>query len=271
MTGESVAIYELHRFQSTLDPIEHPEFELALIERGRGRRRLGDEVVDFDEGDMCLLGSGTPHVWQMAPSRDAGAIIVRLPPLTIARWSLVPEWRRVLRLLDGAVGGLAVKGRTRQHVAGLLQEAVHTPVGSWRRPTTVLAALGALCDSDDCTPLGGGGRRQVGVCDRLATVCAYVDEHQSDVIVQSKVARQVGLQPGPFSRWFRHATGQRFAAFVNETRITRACRALVTSTDRVVDIAATVGFDSLSNFNRQFQRLMGVSPTEHRRSGSIRD
>ena len=41
----------------------HPELELTHIVRGSGRRYVGDSVEPFDDDDLCLVGSNTPHCW----------------------------------------------------------------------------------------------------------------------------------------------------------------------------------------------------------------
>ena len=48
-------------------------------------------------------------------------------------------------------------------------------------------------------------------------------------------------------------------------RINQACKLLVQNELSVSDISENVGFLNLSNFNRLFKKMIGVSPTEFRR------
>ena len=42
----------------------HPHYELVWIKKGSGIRIVGDHVDRFKDGDMVLLGSNLPHVWE---------------------------------------------------------------------------------------------------------------------------------------------------------------------------------------------------------------
>src|SRR5210317_1977028 len=42
----------------------HPEFELTLIVKSFGQRRIGDNIEIFNEGDLVLVGNNLPHVWK---------------------------------------------------------------------------------------------------------------------------------------------------------------------------------------------------------------
>jgi transcriptional regulator GlxA family with amidase domain len=63
---------------------------------------------------------------------------------------------------------------------------------------------------------------------------------------------------------FKRATGVTFTNFVSRVRIERSRNLLINPQLRVSEIAFEVGFQSLTHFNRIFQKLLGHSPTEYR-------
>jgi len=67
-----------------------------------------------------------------------------------------------------------------------------------------------------------------------------------------------------FCRYFRQKSGKTFAQFVNELRISLACKFLNHGNYSIGQISDEAGFNNLSNFNRQFKNLMGKSPSEYR-------
>jgi AraC-like DNA-binding protein len=71
-----------------------------------------------------------------------------------------------------------------------------------------------------------------------------------------------------------HETGATFTERVLELRLQKA-RAMLTDRRhdslRVIDIAISCGFDSVSYFNRCFRRRFGASPTQYRGNGDAAD
>jgi hypothetical protein len=47
----------------------HSEIEIKHVVRGSGTRRIGDSVESFTDGDLCIVGSGTPHSWSSKAER----------------------------------------------------------------------------------------------------------------------------------------------------------------------------------------------------------
>lgn len=105
-----------------------------------------------------------------------------------------------------------------------------------------------------------GGKRQSQIGEAVDFIVSHFEEELS----VSRVADIVGLSETSFTRHFKNITGHRFTEFVNRVRVGEACRMLVETEDQVSNICFNVGFQNLANFNRQFMKLKGVTPTQFR-------
>lgn len=90
--------------------------------------------------------------------------------------------------------------------------------------------------------------------------------HYAEDLTIERLAACCNLSRSYFMFCFKRATGLSAVEHLNRLRVRAACEALRGTNDRVADIAAGCGFNNLSNFNRQFKRLVGCSPLEYRRS-----
>ena len=52
----------------------HPEYQLTLVLRGRGKRFVGDDVSLFQAGDLVLTGPDLPHMWCSSRTREQGGL-----------------------------------------------------------------------------------------------------------------------------------------------------------------------------------------------------
>lgn len=95
---------------------------------------------------------------------------------------------------------------------------------------------------------------------------AYVEQHKSDSISLDEIAKTLNISSFYFCKMFKKATGLHFTEYVSRVRIEKAKNLLLNPHLRVSEIAFAVGFQSLTHFNRVFQKLTGQSPTEYRRT-----
>ena len=51
---------------------QHPEYELVLVIKGKGKRMVGDHIDYFEENDLLLLGPNVPHEWLCDESYYSG-------------------------------------------------------------------------------------------------------------------------------------------------------------------------------------------------------
>lgn len=93
----------------------------------------------------------------------------------------------------------------------------------------------------------------------------YIAAHLDEAISLGDVANHVAVSEYYFCKIFKRATGLTFTDFVNRQRIAWAKRELLKPDVRVTEVAFNVGYQSLSQFNRSFARIVGESPSDYRR------
>jgi AraC-like DNA-binding protein len=93
---------------------------------------------------------------------------------------------------------------------------------------------------------------------------AYVNEHLSDPIPLDEISRALHVEMHYFCRMFKKATGLTFTDYVGRMRIEQARQLLLDPHLQVAEVAYSVGFGSLTHFNRVFHRVVGCSPTAYR-------
>jgi AraC-like DNA-binding protein/ligand-binding sensor protein len=93
----------------------------------------------------------------------------------------------------------------------------------------------------------------------------FIEEHYQEDLRLSQVGRSAGMSRFHFCKRFKQTTGMTFTAYVSRVRVEKAKRLLMNLNYRVSEIAAQVGFQSVTHFNRIFKAVAGVSPSEFRR------
>lgn len=74
------------------------------------------------------------------------------------------------------------------------------------------------------------------------------------------------MSPDYFGHYFKKEVGASFLYFVNLYRISKAEEMLLQTHNSISDIAMMTGFRSLSQFNRTFKSITGISPREFRKT-----
>jgi transcriptional regulator GlxA family with amidase domain len=81
-----------------------------------------------------------------------------------------------------------------------------------------------------------------------------------------ELAHLAGMSKRSFARAFHGATGMPPIAYLIQLRINRAAELLRSGTESITEVAFRVGFADSNYFTRQFRKLMGKSPRQHRQA-----
>ncbi len=111
----------------------------------------------------------------------------------------------------------------------------------------------------------------VGAVGRAEAMAAFIAARCVERMTTADIARHVGLHKNYAMTVFRRAFGSTLVAHLTQHRLSHAQRLLVTTRDRIVDIAFASGFGSLSRFNEAFRAALGCTPREYRRQNESAD
>ncbi|MDP3070617.1 MAG: PocR ligand-binding domain-containing protein [Opitutaceae bacterium] len=95
----------------------------------------------------------------------------------------------------------------------------------------------------------------------MARARVLIAERHADELSLQEVARGVNMSAFYFCKSFKKATGLTFTDYLARLRVEKVKNLLLNPHKRVSEAAYEVGFQSLSQFNRVFRRIVGESPS----------
>src|SRR5690606_7693712 len=93
----------------------------------------------------------------------------------------------------------------------------------------------------------------------------YIQKHLDEKITLDQAASVANMSASHFCRVFKKATDMNFSEYVARIRVERAKEMLVESNYTMAHIAYDCGFNSVTDFNRTFKKITGLTPTEFRK------
>ncbi len=238
---------------------------LVVIAQGGGRTLSGGKEYRWEAG-QCLaagvLAPGMSHVAEASPERPFLALSLDLDgPLLARTAATLPDgggetagacgvWTADTEFLD-TLCRLAALPDTPERMAGLAPLLL--------QQLYLLLLLGPRGPLLRALVMEGAGNRQV-----LRGV-GWLREHAAEPLNVEAMARRAHMAASTLRRHFKTATGMSPTAYRKHLQIYEARRLMVEEGADAADAAHAVGYESLSRFNRDYQRILGVSPARHSR------
>ncbi len=250
----------------------HPEYELLYISKSTGIRFVGDSVSHFEPGDLVLVGSNLPHLWRNDVSyysedseKTVKTVVIKFHKNFIGDNTFdAPAFTSIDRMLSDSKYGISfgkdVSDKLKQELLSI------TSLGNAQQYIKLLDILYRLSLVNDKQLLSSSDMRQYTPkgAQRIDKVLRYISDNYFKTITLEDVSDIACMTPNSFCRFFKKKTNKSFTEFLNEVRIRNASRILVQENLPVNDICFLVGYNSITNFNKQFKRIMRNTPKQFR-------
>ena len=252
----------------------HEECQLVYVVESEGKRIVGDSVEHFESEELIFLGSDVPHVWHNDnhyfdddKNVHARSIALFFNPVTLLeQLSGVGHTKKLQTMLAASRRGMKFYGETKIKLTQLLLQMLEQK--GLPQMISLLQILEIMSHTKEFDFLASNGyinHYQSRDNDRMDRVFKYVFNNFKEEIALSAIAAVANMNKQAFCRHFKTCTQKTFVQFVNEIRIGHACKLLSNPDEAITSIVFECGFNSVSNFNRFFKEIKGMTPREYRK------
>ncbi len=254
---------EVKKYQSFRS---HVNYEIALIENCSGKRFIGDHIADFEGTELVLMASYLPHCWQYYQTIEenipAHAIIIHFfPDFLGSDIFSKPEAKQLKQLFSDASKGVLFSGETISKAKFIMQQMLFET--GLVRASLLLQLLGIMAKSSSATTLSSPGCNIIEnsyEANNINNVFEYIFKNFRNTITLEEVAAIIPMSSSAFCRFFKSKTGRTLTAFIKEIRIGHASKLLLEENHNVSEACYNSGYNNISNFNKHFKEVHGVSP-----------
>lgn len=252
----------------------HPELELHYTIKGEGVRLIGDNISNFSEGELILLGSNLPHTWhckeeyfEEKSDKHVEAVVLQfLPDCLGGEFLSLPEVRQLSHLFERAKRGMIFSNGTRAKLASLVQTAAKAE--NLDRIILLLSILKISAETSDYQPVTTGHsfyHIDESETERINAICTYTLSNYKRPISLGEIAEISNLTTTSFCRYFKTITKKTYYDFLSQIRISHACRYILEDNLSIQQISGACGFQNMTSFYRQFKKVTGITPFSYRR------
>lgn len=239
---------------------------LAVIAQGTKRLALGDQMYEYGVGQYLVASVDLPVTGEFVdtgPGVPALGFGMTLEPAAIAELLLEVGPGDLPRPDDTAGPGLAVSDAPDElldAVTRLLRLLDHPRDRGALVPTVKREILWRLITGEQ-----GAVVRALGLPDsnlsHITRAVRWIRDNYTQQFRVEEVARLSGMSVSAFHRNFHAVTAMSPIQFQKQIRLQAARLLLASGTDDVTGVAYRVGYDSPSQFSREYRRLFGASPS----------
>lgn len=252
----------------------HPEYELVLVLKSYGEKIIGDHMSFFTDGDLAFLGPNLPHVYhnnqkfyEENSRLTAEAIVIHFNGDFLGEsFFKIPEMESIATFLEESVMGFSIIEKTRKAVSQKMSEMLK--MSGPERIIELLSILNLLAETNDKVRLASPGFIQnfkASGSEQITEVCDFIMKNFTSDLTLNQVSEIANMSPNVFCKFFKERTRKTFVNFLNEVRIGYACKLLSSEDHNISEICYMSGFHNLSNFNRQFIRMLKKTPLQYKK------
>lgn len=250
----------------------HPEYELVLITKGRGRRSIGDHIDRFEPGDIVFIGPYLPHeyvcdqdCYKDSENIQSECVVIQFDHTFLGeQFFNLPENKPLLKIFSDAKHGFKFKNGSGEKIAGIMTMMVQ--MNDTQKLYALFSIFGIMSQKLQYQLLSSPQFVTTFLSDEnkvINKVVQYIMQNFQNNIRVNDLLDIAFMSNSSFCNLFKATYRMTFKDYLLRIRIGYACRQLMEHNKSISEIAYNSGFENLSNFNRQFKKIKQITPKEY--------
>ena len=243
----------------------HSYFELFYVESGACRFFIEDNMYDIYSGDFMLIPPEVFH-YTRYPAGPCKRNVVRFGPADLDETvvGLMPQQEDFFAATRIFQTPAEYRGQINAHFSRMVNERKISDPCSQPMLRALLQELFLLCQRQ-CHLLRGIPDAIHTTDRQIVQAARFISGHYGERITAADIAAAAGYSPNYLSRRFRSSVGVGVHQYLTFIRLQHAAYELVTTDDRITDIAFRCGFSDSNYFKDAFKKKYGVTPRTYRK------
>lgn len=256
----------LHRWDTPTAPTSYVlDASLCMIAQGKKQVILGEEIYVYDANHFLFTAIDLPVIAQIieaSPQNPYLGIILKLDPYVLAE--LMLDAHLSFRPSIDDKKGVAIGMMTASLSDALVRliKLLDAPQDhAILAPLIIKEIFYRLLMS----PQGNRLKRIAAAGTtghRIVQAIEWLKMNFATPFQVATLARTVGMSTSSFHQHFRDITSMSPLQYQKRLRLTEARRLLMTENSDISSASLQVGYESLSQFSREYKRFFGMSPSE---------
>lgn len=245
----------------------HPEIELIYVNKGKGKRHIGNHLSYFNNSQLLLIGSNLPHngFTDRLTINGSQTLVQFKPEFLGDNFFNIPEMERINNLFERSKKGILFGVETKKKIGKKIEKFPKKE--GFKKILGLLEILHTLAKAEDYTILNADGfafEKEPQDSAKVDIIFKHVNQNFKENISLDEIADRVSMTVPAFCRYFKKVTGKTFTKFVNEYRVVHATKLLSESQISITDVCYECGFNNFSHFNKVFKEFTGKSASKYR-------
>ena len=237
---------------------------IVVVGQGKKRGYVGDQVLHYDPYNYLVLSVPLPFEceYDCTPEEPLLAVSIDVDPALVGEMMLeMDESSPASRTIPRAIYSTPLDDRMSGAVVRLL-ECMRSPRDSkvLGRPIVREIVYNVLTGEQGDALRALAARHEH--FNQIARVLHHIHLDPAQDFDAESLARKAGMSVSAFHHTFKQMTATSPIQYVKRIRLDSARRLMVHEGYNVSSAATAVGYESASQFSREFKRLFGASPAE---------